>query len=439
MEIHFRQTFREIKHLAWPVLISQLAVMTNGLIDTVMAGRLGAVELAGVGVGAAITVTVFVTCSGVLLALPPLLAHLHGAGKPGAVGEQVRQSLWVALGLALLAVLLLRFPQPFLAISDLQPAVEARTRAYLDASSWAVPGLLLFRVFSGLSNGIGQPRPVMRLHLLGLLFKVPLNLALIPFFGGAGCAMATAIINWMLVILAWHGCARAERYREFHIFAHFSAPHWPTIRDLLKLGLPIGATFLVDVSAFTFMALFIARFGPATSGAHQIASNLASLTFMLPLALGNAASVLAGRALGAGNPLQARRVGIVCILAALGLSLCIAVFLWLGARLIAHGYTNDPDVYALAVPLITLVAIYHVADALQAATVNVLRGFKRSAVPMLIYAVALWGLGLGGGYALGITFGLGARGFWLAAIASIALAGTLVAVYFLRVSRIPHS
>lgn len=439
MELRFTRTFREIAHLAWPVLVSQLAVIANGLIDTVMAGRLGAVELAGVGIGAAIALTVLVTFSGILLALTPSIAHLHGAGRASAVGEEVRQSIWVALGLALIAILLLRYPLPFLALTDMQPDVELRTRAYLDATSWGVPGLMLFRVFSGLSTGIGQPRAVMRFNLLGLILKVPLNLAFIPFWGGAGFAMATAVLNTLNAVLSWRWAMREERYREFHVFARFSRPRWVPIRDFLKLGLPIGATFLVDVSAFTFMALFISRFGAATSGAHQIAANLTTLTFMLPLSLGNAASVLIGRALGAGQALKARRIGIVCLLAAQGLGLALGAVLWLAAPLIAHGYTNDPAVHPIAAGLIGLVAAYHVVDALQAAAVNILRGYKRTTIPMLVYALALWGIGLGGGYLLGITWDMGANGFWLAAIAGIAVAGGVVAGYFLHIAMGPNT
>ncbi|HTJ95848.1 MAG TPA: MATE family efflux transporter [Rhodocyclaceae bacterium] len=435
MEIRFIRTVREIVHLAWPVLISQLAVMANAVIDTVMSGRLGATELAGVGIGASIVMTLYVTSTGVLLALTPMIAHLHGAGRPSAVGEEVRQSIWVALGLAVIAVLLMRFPQPFLALTELQPAVEEKVRAYLNASSWGVPGLMLFRVFSGFSTGVGQPRAVMRFNLLAVSCKIPLNLVFIPFLGGAGCAVATSILSWLNAALAWRWCSRRESYREFALFTHFSPPRWSAIRDFLKLGLPIGATFLVDVTAFSFMTLFISRFGPATSGAHQIAANLAALTFMLPLALGNAAAVLSGRALGAGNPLQARRVGIVCLLTAMAAGLSLSLLLWLGAPLIASAYTNDATVHRIAVPLIGLVAIYHIADALQAAAVNILRGFKHTTAPMLIYAGALWGIGLGGGYQLGVVRGMGAQGFWVAAIASIALAGVLVAGYFLKISR----
>lgn len=429
----FPQTARQIFHLAWPVFISQLAVMANSIIDTVMAGRLGAVELAGVGIGASIALTVLVTFSGVLLALTPMISHHHGAGRAPAVGEEVRQTIWIALGLAIVAILLLRHPQPFLWMTEMTPEVAERAQAYLNAVSWGVPGLMLFRVFSGLSTGIGHPRAVMRFNLMGLFVKVPLNLLLMPHFGGAGCAMATSAVNTVNALLAWRWCAREAVYREYQVFARFSRPRWQALREFLKLGLPIGATFLVDVTAFTFMSLFISRYGAATSGAHQIAANLATVIFMLPLSMGNAASVLAGRALGAGDPHAARQAGLTCLQLALGLGVAVSAVLWLAAPVIARAYTTDDAVYPIAVNLIGWVAIYHLADAVQAAVVNVLRGFKRSTIPMLIYAVALWGIGLGGGYYLGVMRGEGVDGFWLAAVASLTVAAMLVTAYFLRV------
>ncbi|HTH93955.1 MAG TPA: MATE family efflux transporter [Rhodocyclaceae bacterium] len=435
--LNFRSHFSNIFQIAWPVLVSQLALTGYGVLDTVMAGRLGAVELAGVGIGAVISLTIMVTCSGVLLALTPLIAHLHGADKHEDVGEEVRQSLWVALGVTIIAMLLMQFPEPILKLAAMPADVEQHARAYLIANSWAAPGLMVFRVFTGLSTGIGEPRAAMRFYLLGLVLKLPLNFLLLPHFGGAGCAWATAIVNTVNAVLAWGWGAYTGRYRDFHVFARFSAPRWPAIREFLKLGLPIGASFLIDISAFASMALFIARFGPATSGAHQIAANLTSFTYMLPMSLGIGASVLSGRALGGGDPALARRVGSVCLIAAVGLGLITSALLFLGAPLLAHAYTNDPSVYPIAVTLIKFVALYHIADALQASTINVLRGFKRTTVPMVVYAVALWGVGLGGGYWLGITHGLGAPGFWLGGAVSLAIAGVSVTIYFLRISRVP--
>jgi len=437
---------RRLFHLAWPVLIAQVAVMANAVIDTLMAGHISAEDLAGVGIGAAIYVTVFVTLMGVLLALTPTVAHLHGAGRYREIGEEVRQSLWLALALGLLAVVLLKNPEPLLAFSQLTPAVEAKVRLYLDAIAWSLPATLAFRVFYGFMAGIGRPRAVMAINLVGLCFKVPLNLIFIhghfgvPTMGGPGCAAATAVISWFTVSIAWGWCARRMDCEGYGVFARFSWPNAARIRSLLRLGLPIGATQFVDVTAFTFMALFIARLGPAASAAHQVASNLAVLTFMLPLALGNATAVLCGQSLGANDPARARHAGQIGLLFGMGLASLVSATLWLAAPAIAALYTPDPAVQRAAVPLIVLVAAYHWVDALQAVAVNILRGYKITLLPMAIYAVSLWGIGLAGGYALGLADWLGpargAAGFWLAATASLAVAGAAVGVYFLRISQV---
>src|SRR5450759_5188645 len=153
----------QLIHLAWPVLVAQLAMMANAVIDTAMAGRLSAIDLASVGIAASIMATVLMTLISVLLALPPIIAHLYGAGRGADVGREIHQSVWISLVLALVAILLLRFPGPIISISQLQPIVETKVRAYLAASAWGVPGVFALRIFFGLSIGIGRPRPVMSL------------------------------------------------------------------------------------------------------------------------------------------------------------------------------------------------------------------------------------------------------------------------------------
>jgi MATE family multidrug resistance protein len=203
----------------------------------------------------------------------------------------------------------------------------------------------------------------------------------------------------------------------------------------------MGATFMVDVTAFTFMALFIARLGPETSAAHQIAANVAVFVFMVPMALGSATGVLVGQALGAGESRRSRHAGLLGLAVACVVALAFAVAIFLGAGPLARAYTAGPQVAAAASTLLAIVAFYHVADAVQAVMAQVLRGYKRSTAPMVIYAVALWGVGLGGGYLLGLTdfFGAarGAAGFWMAGAASLLLAGCAVTLYFLGISRIP--
>jgi MATE family multidrug resistance protein len=442
---------RELVRLGWPVLVAQLAVMANSVIDTIMAGRYGTLDLAAVGIGSSIYFSVFVALMGVLLALTPIAAHMYGAGRHADIGEELRQSAWLAAALALIALAAFAYPEPFLAVAKLEPALEAKVRAYLHALAWSVPAALLFRVFYGFSTAISRPRTVMALTLAGLVLKVPLNWVFMygnlgaPELGSTGCAVATALISWFVCLLAWCWCWYAPAYEPYRVFARWSWPDAKALRRILALGLPIGLTFLIDVTGFTFMALFIARLGALYSAAHQVAANLAALCFMLPLALGNAASVVVGQSLGARRPARARAAGVVGLALGLACAAVLGVGLYLYADAIAGLYAGEAELRRVAAGLIAFVAVYHLFDAVQAVAVNVLRGYKRAVVPMLIYAVALWGVGLGGGYAIGLTSvdlswiglhpPLGAPGFWLAAIASLALAGSLVTAYFLHVSR----
>lgn len=282
-------------------------------------------------------------------------------------------------------------------------------------------------------------------NLVALLLKIPLNalfmygLLFIPAMGGPGCAVATAVDAWVMATFAWMWCLHHPDYLEFQLRARFAAPDFKAILAFLRLGIPIGLTFIADVTAFTFMAIFIARLGPVVSGAHQIAANLAALAFMIPLALGNATAVLTGQAIGAGRPERARQTCVRGIGLAMTIALVVSTLFWLGAPQIAALYTSDQQVQAAAIPLIVLAGFYHLGDALQAVAVNALRGYKKSTVPMVIYATSLWGLGLAGGILLGLTNTLGpargAAGFWIAAVASLWLVAALVGLYLNAVSR----
>ena len=446
-----RGLVHELVRLGWPVLVAQLAVMANGVIDTVMAGRYATLDLAAVGIGSSIYVSVFVTLMGVLLALTPIVAHMHGAGHDAQIGEELRQGAWLAAALTLISLALFAYPEPFLAVAQLAPALETKVRAYLHALAWSVPASLLFRVFYSFSTAISRPRTVMALTLVGLVLKIPFNWIFMygklgaPALGSTGCAVSTALISWIVCALAWLWCWYEPSYRPYRVFARWSWPDAKALGRILSLGVPIGFTFLIDVTGFTFMALFIARLGALYSAAHQVAANLAALCYMLPLALGNAASVVVGQSLGGQQPRRARSAGLLALALGLACAAVVAAILYFCADGIADLYTRDEGPRRVAAVLIGFVAAYHLFDAVQAIVVNVLRGYKRAVVPMLIYGVALWGVGLGGGYAIGLTHvdvawlgprtPMGAPGFWLAAIASLVLASGLVSAYFMRVSR----
>ncbi|VVE79511.1 MATE family efflux transporter [Pandoraea sputorum] len=438
------QDIKRIAALAWPVLIGQLAVIAFGVMDTAMVGRASAFDLASLALGGSIYITVYVGLMGILVALSPIAAQLYGAGERIAIGEEVRQTFWLAVFLAVPGFLVLSHPQFILRLSEATPELEARATAYLHILAYGLPAAMLFRVYSSLSTAVAQPRIVMMIQVTGLALKVPLNLALIygvdrlgiPALGSTGCAIATTAINWVSCGLGLLLMARHPKLREFGVFTKFCWPQWRAIRALLKLGVPMGLSYLIEVTAYSFMAIFIARLGDVTLAGHQIAANLGALMYMLPMSIGIATATLTAQAIGSRDYKAAQLVGRRGVELAGTLGLLVALLMCLGRPLVLAAYTSDPLVAAVTAPLLTIVAFYHIFDALQVNAVFVLRAWKVAVVPTVIYALSLWGVGLGGGYVLGFDVGglspawlHGATGFWAANSASVAVAAIGLLMY----------
>lgn len=431
--------------LAWPVLVGQIAVLAFSTVDTVFVARFAATDLAALAVGAAAYITVFIGFMGIVLAVGPIVGQLHGAGKPQEAGRQVHQAVWVALGVSVIGCTLLAFPQPFLQLAQASPEVGEKVRGYLLALAFSLPASMLFAVYRGFNNAISRPKAVMALQLGGLALKLPLT-ALLVFgapsiglqpLGVLGCGIATAVCMWAQLIAAWWLLRRDAFYARFHLTdRRLDAPSRPALLAQLRLGIPMGLTILVEVTGFAFMALFIARIGTTAVAGHQVAMNLMSLLFMVPMAIGSASCTLVAQRIGAADLLDARRLA----WHSLGLGLAVAAALgcavYLGREAVLRLYTPDGAVLAAALPLITWLVLFHVADAAQVVAAFVLRAFRIAVVPVLIYVAALWGVGLGGGYLLAFNVGgavppawQGAPGYWVAATAGLVVAGGLLVAF----------
>lgn len=441
------QDLRRIAALAGPVLVGQLAVIAFSVIDTIMAGRASATDLAAVGLGGSIYVTVYISLMGVLQALAPIAGQLYGAGRHAEIGVEVRQAAWLGLALAVPGMLLLSFPGPLLAFAKAPPELVDKATAYLHLQAFGLPAALGFRIYSALNNALSRPIMVTLLQLLGLAIKIPLNawfihggLGLAPM-GGPGCALASTLISWMWCLSGTLILRHGGAYRPLGIFAAWSWPMRSHLWALLRLGVPMGLTYLIEITSFTLMSVFITRLGTVALAGHQIIANLGAVAYMLPLSLGIATSTLVAQAVGARDRAGARRVGWRGIRLAAALALAVGATLWLLRAPVLRAYASDAAVVQAALPLVTFVALYLAFDAVQVTTAFVLRAYKIALVPTVIYAVSLWGIGLGGGYVLGFglidgmpAFTHGAAGFWLANSLSLAIAGALLVFYFIRIS-----
>lgn len=430
---------RRIARLAWPVFIGQLAVLAFGTIDTLLVARHSQADLAALAVGGAAYITVFVGFMGVVMAVAPLVGQLYGARQLPAAGDELHQAVWLALGMSLVGSTLLVFPQPFLWLAKATPEVAERVRGYLLALALSLPASLLFTVYRGFNTAVSRPKAVMALQVGGLLLKLPLSAALVfgvpalglPELGVTGCGIATACAMWAQLLVAIAVMRRDPFYAPFRIWGRgLHAPSAKAMAALLRLGVPMGLAILIEVTGFSFMALFISRIGTVPVAGHQIATNVVSLMFMLPLALANASSTLVAQRIGAGDPADARRLGWHALALGMALAAALGAAVLFGRGGVVRLYTHDAAVIAAALPLLGWVALFHVADAAQTIVAFVLRAWRIATVPMVIYAGSLWGVGLGGGYVLAFDLSgatpealLGARGFWVASTTGLVLAG----------------
>lgn len=430
---------RRTLQLAAPVMVGQVAVFSMNFVDTVMAGRLPTREiaLAALGIGGAVWSALLMFIIGVLMSVLPNVAQLDGAGRwPEAAGV-VRQGGWVALMVTVPFWLLCFFSEPLLTAFGIAVEIVPVAADYLRAMSWGVPaicGVFLLRFFS---EGSGLTRPTMVYGMAGALLNIPLNWVLmfgklgLPALGTTGCGYATAIVLWLQLLLL---VAYVATHRHFHPYALFSrveAPHWPRIFELVRLGLPIAIAIFIEGSLFAGAALLIGRLGPLPAAGHMIAINFAALLFMIPLGLSSAISVRVGNAIGRGDPVSARYLGLIGISVVLATQLFNMTVMVLFPELIVGIYTADAAVTAIAVELLFFAAIFQLPDGVQICAAGALRGLKDTRVPMLYNFVAYWMVGMSLGYYLTFNAGWGASGMWMGMIAGLTLGALLLTLRFL--------
>ena len=425
------------------MLVAQLASMGMMVIDTVLLGHYGTEDLAAVAVGSGIYIAVVLALAGVVQAVSPTVAHLKGAGRAGELAGVLHQGFWLALFLSIPGVLCLLHPDPLFALSRIEPGVEIKARAYLSALAWGMPASLLYRTFYAFCIAVGLPRPLMIISLCctvthGVLAAVLVN----GMWGGEalgalGCGLSNALISWLALGAGTVYMVASGALRGYRLMRGWSAPRLAAQKSLLRLGLPMGLSSFVEISAFTLIALFVAQLGAPVVAGHRIVANLAGICYMLPLSLAVATLAQVGVAAGAQDWPRARSSAAAGVVIACVVSTILGLLLWLVESPLVNAYTGDPAVREVCLSLIVYLAAYQVFDAAQTVAAHALRGYKVTFVPMLAHVSAFWGVGLFGGWWLAFRAPdpLGVAGFWLASMLSLVFAAVLLGALLWRVSR----
>lgn len=425
---------RALLRLALPVVTVQVGMMTMGVVDTLMVGRVSPAALAAVALGNLYFFAFAVFGLGVISALDPIVAQAVGARDDVAVTRALQRGLLLAAGLSIPVGIIHLLAGPILALVRQPAEVVPLAAGYALAT---IPGILpffAFTVFRQTLQAMGLLRAVVVTIVLANVANVVFNDVLIfgrlgfPALGAVGSAWASTLSRWLMAALLLLVARRS-------LLPHLrpwrgDAFQWRPLGRMLRLGAPIGGQMQLEFGAFGGVALLMGWLGTEAVAGHQIAINLASLTFMVPLGLGMAAAVLVGQAVGRNDPESARGTARAALLAG-GSFMTLTALLFLGLPgVLARFYTADPAVLVIAVALLPLAGIFQVFDGIQAVSIGILRGVGDTRGPFLVNVLGFWCAGIPLSLLLGFGLGLGPVGLWWGLVAGL---GIVAIILVLRV------
>ncbi|HEV8124781.1 MAG TPA: MATE family efflux transporter [Gemmatimonadales bacterium] len=428
-----KDELRQLLRLATPMVLIQVGMMSMGVVDTLIVGHLSPQALAAVALGNLYFFGGAILAIGILMVLDPIVSQAVGAGDHAAISRGIQRGIVLAAILSV-PLSLLMLPAPLLFTGTGQP-----TEVIPFATSycwWLIPGIppfLLFVVIRQSLQAMHVTGAILWSIVAANLANAALNFILIfgmfgfQPHGVIGSAWATSISRWlmvaMLLLLAW------PRLRAYLRPVLPETWRWAPLRRMLAIGIPIGTMMLLEFAAFAAIALLMGHLGTVQVAGHQVAINLASLTFMVPLGVGSAAAVLVGNAVGRGDAGAARRgARTALVTGAAFMSITALLFLCFPGAL-ARAYTPDAAVIAVAASLIPIAGIFQVFDGLQAVGAGILRGLGDTRVPMLINVFGFWCCGMPVSVYLGFHAGWGPRGLWWGFVAGL---GSVAVLLLLR-------
>jgi len=440
-----RQEIRDTVVLALPIVITQLAHISLSFVDTVMVGRLGPESLAGVALGNTVFFNVLIFCMGILMAVGPMVSHAFGANDEDAIGRSVRQGLWMAASLSILAFTFIYNGNHVLRWLGQTPENVAMAGAYLKAIGWGIfpfLGLIALRSFM---EAVSRPKVVTAIALFGVGLNIGLNYVLMygklgfPAMGLVGTGWASTGVFSFNFLMLFIYVFRQKAFCEYHIFSKLGRPDKTYFKELFRIGWPIGSSMGIETSLFMLTVIMMGWLGTTELAAHQVAMQCAAFTFMVPLGIGMATSVRVGQAIGKRDPAAATRAGFTGIGLSVSFMSLTAVLFLLAPRTIVSLYLDMSDpansaVISVAIKLLFLAAIFQIVDGIQVTAMGALRGMKDTYVPMILSVLSYWGVGLVSGYILAFPLGYRESGLWWGLVLGLATAAVFLTRRFYRLN-----
>jgi len=425
-----REDLRRLLSLAAPIVVVQVGLMFMGVVDTIMVGHVSAPDLAGTALGNLYFFGVCALAFGTLFALDPIVSQAVGAGDQAGVARAVQRGLLLAVALSLPTSALFLPAAAFLRTLGQPADVVPRAAGFVRVS---IPGILPFLSFVVLRQSLqamGRMRPIVTTIVVANLLNAALCWVLVlghlgsPVRGAIGAGIASTLARWgmvvMLLAIAWRDLS------PFLLSWRRDVWRLRPMVQMLRLGVPIGIQFQLEFGVFAVVALLMGRLGTVPMAAHQVAINIASLTFMVPLGVSSAAAVLVGQSVGAGEPMRARRSAVAALGTGAAFMAMSGAVLTLGPHVLAHVYSTEAAVVALATLLIPIAGVFQIFDGLQVVSIGVLRGVGDTRTPMIVNVLGFWLIGFPVSLWLGFVAGGGAVGLWWGLVVGLAAVATIL-------------
>lgn len=434
--------------LSLPLVLTSLAQIAMTATDVIFIGRLGSQALAASALGANLYAAIAFFALGLVTATAPMVARELGARRNSVrdVRRTVAQGLWAAVIISVPGCLALWHGEAILLAIRQPPELAAQASVYLRALLWALPPFLGFLVLRSFTAALQRPRAALWVALAGIVFNALADWALVfghlglPAMGlvGAGIASASAslfLFIGMIVVVYWD-----RQFRRYHLLGRLWQPDWQRLRALWKLGLPIAAATAFEVTIFNAAAFLMGWLGEAELAAHAVAIQIASISFMVPYGIAQAATVRVGHAFGAGDALAVQRAGWTAYGLGVGSMVIAAVLMiavphWLLAAFFDVRAAENAQVLALATSYLAVAAVFQIVDGAQVMGAGMLRGLHDTRIPMVYAAIGYWGLGLPAGAALAFWAGWRGVGIWSGLAVGLGVVAVLMTRRWLRRER----
>ncbi len=430
--------------LAIPLVISQLTVMMIGVVDTIMAGRLGTISLAAVSIGGALWAIGVMFVLGILMAAPPMISKLDGAGHKHKIGALVRQLLWLGVIVGVIFFVVIRNLTPLFEMFGTRKEVIPSAIEYLHAISWGILSFPVFLVFRYVADGLSHTRMTMYISFLGLALNIPLNYIFmfghlgVPAMGVAGCGYASALVILIQSVAFALILAKHRWFKPLNIFSQFDKLDSKVIHRVLVIGLPIGMALFAEGGFFSVVTMFASSLAPEVIAAHQISLNVASVLFMVPLGISMAITVRVGNALGRNSAIDTRKAGLIGIGLVFVVQIFLAGFMFLFPQVVVVLYTNEQAVQEIALQLMLFAAIFQLSDGIQVAAAGALRGIVDTKFLMFATIIAFWAFGFAASWWFCFEKNMGAQGLWIGLIMGLSIAAIINFFRFHFLTRIRH-